>query len=85
MSGTGRLDLAILRLERATNLLEQRLSQGGDPGAGGLFDLDRARLAADLDACRARERELREAAQQAAEAVDKATAAVTAALSAAET
>ena len=77
MNGTGRLDLAIRRLERAVGALE-RASSGGEEG--GLFDLDRARLAADLDACRARERELREAATQAADAVERAMAAVNAAL-----
>ncbi len=79
MNGTGRLDLAIRRLERAISAIEQRRA-GNGADAGGLFDLDRARLAADLDACRARERELREAAAQAADAVEKAMTAVNAAL-----
>ena len=48
---------------------------------GGLFDLDRARLAADLDASRGRERELSEAAAQALATVEKAMAEVEAALS----
>ena len=55
------LEAAAKRLERAVAMLEQRLSAkmaeaGAD--AGGLFDQDRARLAAELDAARAREREL---------------------------
>ena len=47
---------------------------------GGLFDLDRARLAADLDACRARQKELEAAANEAGTAVDQAMMAVKAAL-----
>ena len=79
MSGSGRLDVAIRRLERAASMLEQRLGHRvAEAGAqaGGLFDLDRARLAADLDACRARERELTEAAKEALATVDKAMAQV---------
>ena len=49
----------------------------GDPDpagaeAGDLFDQDRTKLATDLDACRARERELAEAGVQASEALAKA-------------
>ncbi len=79
MSGSGRLEVAVRRLERAASMLEQRLGHRvAEAGAqvGGLFDLDRARLAADLDASRARERELSEAATQALGAVDKAMAEV---------
>ena len=75
MSGTGRLDVAVRRLERATALLEQRLSHRvaeAGASAGGLFDLDRARLAADLDTSRARERELAEAATEALATVETA-------------
>lgn len=84
MSGSGRLDVAVRRLERATSMLEQRLGHRvAEAGAqvGGLFDLDRARLAADLDASRGRERELSEAAAQALATVEKAMAEVEAALS----
>ena len=83
MTGSGRLDVAIRRLERAASMLEQRLGHRvAEAGAqaGGLFDLDRARLAADLDASRARERELTEAAADALAAVDKALADVKAAM-----
>ena len=79
MSSSGRLDVAIRRLERATALLEQRLGHRvaeAGASAGGLFDLDRARLAADLDASRARERELADAAAQALATVEKAMAEV---------
>ncbi len=79
MSGSGRLDVAVRRLERAASMLEQRLGHRvAEAGAqvGGLFDLDRARLAAELDSSRARERELSEAAAQALGAVEKAMAEV---------
>ncbi len=79
----GRLDLAIRRLERATTLLEQRLAHrlaeaGAD--AGGLFDRDRARLAADLDAARGRERDLTVAGEAASAALAKAIAEIRALL-----
>jgi hypothetical protein len=66
------LDVAIRRLERASAQLEQRLTHrlaeaGAD--AGGLFDRDRAQLAADLDACRGRQRELEEAGAEASRAL----------------
>ena len=83
MSGSGRLDVAIRRLEHAASLLEQRLGHRvAEAGAqvGGLFDLDRARLASDLDTSRAHERELSEAAAQALAAVDKAMTEVKTAL-----
>jgi ElaB/YqjD/DUF883 family membrane-anchored ribosome-binding protein len=71
----GRLDVAVQRLERALTMLDQRLAHrlaeaGAD--AGGLFDQDRAKLAADLDSCRARERELEEAGAEASEALARA-------------
>ena len=76
-SGGGRLDVAMQRLERALTMLDQRLSRrlaeaGAD--AGGLFDQDRAKLAAELDACRARERELVEAGAEASRALGRAIA-----------
>ena len=79
----GRLDLAIRRLERATTMLEQRLAHRvAEAGAraGGLFDLDRAQLAAELDAARARERDLEAAGAEASAALAKAMAEITAAL-----
>ena len=73
--GDSALDLAARRLENALHVLEQRLAQrlkaAGD-AAGGLFDQDRANLAAELDAARARERELEEAGAQASEALGRA-------------
>ena len=55
------LDLAARRLERAVHILEQRLAERlktAGAEAGGLFDADRASLAAQLDEARARERDL---------------------------
>ena len=79
----GRLDLAIRRLERATTLLEQRLAHrlaeaGAD--AGGLFDRDRAHLAAELDASRGREHDLAQAGEAASAALAKAMAEIEAVL-----
>ncbi|WP_397403930.1 DUF4164 family protein [Phenylobacterium sp.] len=81
--GDSALDLAARRLESAVHVLEQRLSQRlkavGDD-AGGRFDLDRARLAAELDQARARERELEEAGAQASVALGNAIEEIRAAL-----
>jgi hypothetical protein len=56
-------------------VLEQRLTlrlKAAGDAAGGLFDQDRAKLASELDASRARERELEEAGAQASEALGRA-------------
>jgi len=76
------LDLAVRRLERAVALLESRTAAKttGDADMGGLFDQDRARLAAELDAARARERALEEAGAQASEALGRAISEIRAAL-----
>jgi hypothetical protein len=77
------LDLAVRRLERALGVLEQRMAERvREAGAevGGLFDNDRARLAAELDASRAREKALEEAGAQASQALSKAIAEIRAAL-----
>lgn len=71
------IDLAARRLERALALLEQRLGEAGGragPEAGGLFDQDRARLAAALDDSRARERTLEAAGTEASAALGRAIA-----------
>ena len=76
-----RIDQAAKRLERSVALLEQRLSRlSGEARSGGLFDEDRAKLAQDLDASRARERELAEAGEQASKALGRAIAEIRAAL-----
>ena len=84
MSGSeSALDLAAKRLERAVNVLEQRLSERlkeAGAEAGGLFDQDRSKLAAELDAARARERELAEAGEQASKALGRAITEIRAAL-----
>jgi hypothetical protein len=77
------MDLATRRLDRALALLEQRLANRmAEAGAeaGGLFDNDRSQLAAELDACRAREKALEETALQASQAVGRAIAEIQAAL-----
>lgn len=77
------LDLAARRLERAVAMLESRMAEKvavASAEAGGLFDQDRARLAAELDAARARERALEEAGAQASEALGRAIAEIRAAL-----
>jgi hypothetical protein len=81
--GESALDLAARRLEQAVHVLEQRLAQrlksAGD-AAGGLFDQDRANLAAELDEARARERELEAAGAEASEALGRAIVEIRAAL-----
>ena len=75
MSGENALELAAKRLERAVFLLEQRLAERlktAGAEAGGLFDADRAKLAAELDEARARERELAEAGEEASAALGRA-------------
>ncbi|MEP6967248.1 MAG: DUF4164 family protein [Pseudomonadota bacterium] len=84
-SQSGRLDVAVRRLERAMALLDQRLAvRLAEAGAraGDLFDQDRAQLAADLDAARGRERELEEAGAQASAALAGAIADLRSALGA---
>jgi hypothetical protein len=79
--GDNALDLAAKRLERAIALLEQRLGDKLKQAAdGGLFDQDRARLAAELDQARARERELEEAGAEASAALGRAISEIRAAL-----
>jgi hypothetical protein len=83
MSGENALDLAARRLEQAIHVLEQRLAQrlkaAGDE-AGGLFDQDRAQLAAQLDESRARERDLEAAGAEASAALGRAIVEIRAAL-----
>ena len=79
------LDQAVKRLDRAVGLLEQRMKQGAPSGGeGGLFDQDRARLAAELDQARAREKELEAAGAEASAALGRAIAEIQAALTPAE-
>ena len=82
-AGDSALELAAKRLESAVHVLEQRLSQRlkqAGAEAGGLFDQDRAKLAAELDAARARERELEEAGAEASAALGRAIQEIRAAL-----
>ena len=81
------LEAAARRLERALALLDSRvktLTDRAEASAGGLFDFDRSKLAAELDAARAREKELEEAGAQASEALDRAIAEIRSALDGAE-
>ncbi len=79
----GTLDVAIRRLDRAVGQLELRLaammSEVGQANAS-LFEQDRAKLAAELDACRGRERELEIAGALASQALGQAIAEIKAAL-----
>ena len=78
----GALEAAIQRLDRALAQLEVRTtalqSQAGD--GGGLFDQDRAKLAAELDAARGRERDLELAGAEASRALGRAIAEIQRAL-----
>jgi hypothetical protein len=77
------LDEAARRLDQALSRLEVRMSAlagQAESSNGGLFDQDRAHLAAELDASRARERELEEAGAAASQALRHAIAGVRAAL-----
>jgi uncharacterized protein DUF4164 len=81
--GETALELAARRLENALHVLEQRLSKRlreASAEAGGLFDQDRAKLAAELDQAKARERELEEAGAQASAALGRAIQEIRAAL-----
>ncbi len=89
----GPLELAIRRLDQALATLEARVArlaaQRDEDGSGDLFEQaavneDRARLAAELDAARARERALEEVAAEASAALGRAAAEVRAALAAGE-
>ena len=80
--GEDSIEQAARRLERAVVQLETRLSRlNGEAVSGGLFDEDRSRLASELDAARARERELAEAGQQASQALGQAISEIRAAMS----
>ena len=89
------LDLAVRRLERAVSALEQRLAAKAAEAARaptlplaaalstepGLFDdEERARLIADLEAAREREKALEEAGEQASAALGRAIAEIRSAL-----
>jgi hypothetical protein len=75
------LDAAVKRLERAVALVEQGLStRAATARTDGAFDEDRARLAAELDQARARERDLEAAGAQASAALGRAIDEIRAAL-----
>jgi hypothetical protein len=71
----GVLGVAMQRLDRALAKLEVRvnaLASEAQSHNGGLFDMDRSKLGADLDASLDRERALREAGEQASQALGRA-------------
>lgn len=73
----GAVEAAARRLERAVGLLEARvqsLRSDAQASSGGLFEEDRANLAEELDAARARERALSEAGEAASAALGRAIA-----------
>ncbi len=77
------LEAAIQRLDHAVAQLDLRLealAAKAEAANTGLFEEDRARLAADLDAARGRERDLESAGQQASAALGRAIADIRAAL-----
>jgi len=79
------LDAAMRRLDRALATLEARVAQrlaATDGASDDLFSQDRAQLAAELDAARARERQLEQVAAEASAALGRAAAEVRAALQA---
>lgn len=80
-AGESPLDQAVKRLDRAISQLEQRLAGGAGKASGGLFDQDSAKLAAELDKAKVRERELEEAGAEASAALGRAIAEIKAALS----
>lgn len=91
---TSALDLAARRLERAVAQLEQRLAaraadavalasasaSASSASSSDLFDGEAARLKAELDAARERERALEDAGAQASAALGRAIAEIRAAL-----
>ena len=82
-AGDSALDLAARRLERAISMLESRMNERlaqVSAEAGGLFDQDRAKLAAELDEARAREKELEAAGAEASAALGRAILEIRAAL-----
>jgi hypothetical protein len=79
--GDNALDQAAKRLERAVAMLEQRLGrQLKAARENGVLDQDRARLAAELDEAKARERALEEAGAEASAALGRAILEIRAAL-----
>ena len=79
----GTLDVAIHRLDRAGAQLELRLDgmvTEAQTANASLFEQDRAKLAAELDAARSRERELEIAGQLASQALGRAIADIKTAL-----
>ena len=71
------LERSVRRLERALGQLEDRFNRGNGHAEG---DEERAKLSAELDAARARERDLAQAGEQASQALGRAIAEIRSAL-----
>jgi len=83
----GGIEAAAQRLDRAVQLLEAQVKSRAEKvegGEGGLFDHDRAKLAAELDVSRSREKELHTAGSEASLALGRAIAGIKSALERAE-
>ena len=76
------LESAMRRLDAAVTSLEAKLAARPAGGGDDLFDGDSAKLAAELDAARAREKALEQVAAEASAALGRAAAEVRAALAA---
>lgn len=66
------IDRAVKRLDLAATLLDRRISRGAaraEADCGSMVDVDRARLAAELDAARSREAALEAAGAEASAAL----------------
>src|SRR6478735_12851865 len=75
------LEKAVRRLGTALMHLEDRFNRmTGHSQVGGMFEDDRAKLAAELDAARSRERDLAQAGEQASQALGRAIGEIRAAL-----
>jgi hypothetical protein len=91
-SNGGGFDQAVKRvmdaLDALDGVLEQRLGNDKDKGGGSLveqlhaFNIDRARLALELDAVRARARELESSNREAVRRIDEAMSAIRAVIAA---
>ena len=79
-AGESPLEQAVKRLDRAIAQLEQRLAGGGAMPSGGLVDQDSAKLEAELEQARVREKELEAAGAEASAALGRAIAEIKAAL-----
>jgi hypothetical protein len=86
-SGTTQFDQAVKRVTDALDALDAALEQRFGSGAGlteqvHVFNIDRSRLASELDAARARARELEGSNREAVRRIDEAMSAIRAVIAA---